>query len=157
MHNDLECVCDYNMPIWLEKQTTDALTDLAFSPISPTVTIRMNRRCCAWRRRWDSTSKNVNKRCAMTTRFWRLKKALVIGQWRESQVRSCRSLQHITSMKFTQRAHAEAWTEICWVGISYSVTGVPMFMMNGYATFSGAQDPDTFMKVFDQIAAKLAK
>ena len=32
------------------------------------------------------------------------------------------------------------------------IVGVPFFIINGHGAFSGAQDSDTFVKVFAQIA-----
>lgn len=41
-----------------------------------------------------------------------------------------------------------------WMRIFLLFSGVPYFFMNGHAAFSGAQDVDTFVKVFDMIAQK---
>ena len=38
--------------------------------------------------------------------------------------------------------------------ICLCLSGVPHFFMNGHGVFSGAQDADTFCKVFDVIAQK---
>lgn len=35
---------------------------------------------------------------------------------------------------------------------SKGVSGVPHFFMNGYSTFSGAQDPRSFIKMFERVA-----